>query len=245
VNEITILYDDDQLVVINKPAGVVVHPGAGETGETVVDWLTKNYPAVRKEAWAEPERAGIVHRLDKDTSGIMIVAKTITALQNLQAQFKARTIEKMYTAITVGEPPESEGTVRTYIGRHQTKRQQQAWYELPLQDSAKEAVTNYRVDAVYHRNDVTFAKIFFYPKTGRMHQLRVHAKYLGTPILGDALYSSKLAFAMGKILGVERQMLHATTLTFNHPVLNKILTFNAPLPADMQAILKALQSQSN
>ncbi len=241
MSDISILYDDDQLVVINKPAGVVVHAGAGETGVTVVDWLLKNYPAVRREKWLEPERAGIVHRLDKDTSGIMIVAKTVLSLKNLQAQFKARTIKKSYIALTVGEPPESEGTVRTYIGRHQTKRQQQSWYELPLQDSAKEAITHYRIDSVGYHGEVPIARVTFEPQTGRMHQLRVHAKYLGTPILGDMVYSSKLAFAVSKTLGATRQMLHAQTLAFTHPTLHTPLTFSTPLPADMKAIIDTLK----
>ncbi len=206
-----------------------------------MDWLTKNYPVVKKERWAEPERAGIVHRLDKDTSGIMIVAKTVGALKNLQDQFKARTIKKSYVALTVGEPPESEGTVRTYIARHETKRQQQAWYELPLNNGAKEAVTHYRVEEILHHDDVTLARVTFMPQTGRMHQLRVHAKYLGTPILGDTIYASKLSFAVSKVLGITRQMLHAQTISFTHPTLNTPLTFTAPLPEDMQQVLKDLK----
>lgn len=242
MTDIGILYDDDQLVVINKPAGVVVHPGAGETGVTIVDWLTKNYPAVKKETWEEPERAGIVHRLDKDTSGIMIVAKTVTALKGLQIQFKERTTKKVYTALTVGEPPEIEGTVRTYIGRHPAKRQQQTAYELPLHHSAKEAVTDYRVEEVFPYQDVDIARVTFMPQTGRMHQLRVHAKYLGTPILGDTVYSSKLGYGVTKALDAERQMLHAQSISFVHPTLQTQLMFTAPLASDMNDVIKALKN---
>lgn len=236
-----IIYEDDALVVINKPAGWVVHEGAGETGETIVDWFVKNHPEVAHEAWEDRTRIGIVHRLDKDTSGIMVVAKKPAVLADLQEQFKDRTTEKEYVAIVYGEPKELKGRIETFIGRHPKYRQEQA--VLPIQvgeQTRREAVTDYEVTEGFLYKNQPITTIRFKPKTGRMHQLRVHAKYLNTPMLGDTVYNFKPSKRLSKELGLHRQMLHAAALTFRHPTLHKRMTFEAPLAQDMIDLIKRL-----
>lgn len=236
-----VLFEDDYLVVINKPAGWVVHEGVGETGETIVDWFIKNYPEVMEHEWEEPSRAGIVHRLDKDTSGIMVLAKTPDILSALQKQFKERTTEKMYVALIYGEPREPQGTIHTFIGRHPKRRQEQTVLPIQIGDQARrEAITDYSVEEVFDYKGEQISVITFKPKTGRMHQLRVHAKYLGTPILGDQTYTIKPAKRLSKTLGLTRQLLHAKSLTFEHPITHAPMTFSAPLPQDIGKLLRIL-----
>lgn len=243
--EPVVLFEDDSVLVINKPAGWVVHAGAGETGETVVDWFVKNHPAVSRFVWEDPTRPGIVHRLDKDTSGVMLIAKNPDALKNLQAQFQARTVTKIYKALTFGEPAEGEGTIETGIGRHPTKRERQMVYELSGgvgERTIRQATTGYQVESAYTYKNQIIAFVTFLPKTGRMHQIRVHAKYLGTPILGDSVYTTKHAHRFNKEEGIERQILHAAQITFTHPTLHAPLTFSAPVPQDMQSLITRFQA---
>lgn len=226
-----VLYEDPDVVVINKPTGWVVHPGVGDTGETIVDWLVKNYPDVADHTWEYPDRMGIVHRLDKDTSGVMVLARRPDILAALQDQFKDRTTQKEYVAMVYGEPKEKEGTITTLLGRHPKRRQEQAILQIQIGGQAsREAVTEYHVDSSTHIKGETVSTVVFQPKTGRMHQLRLHAKYLGTPILGDQVYTIKPAKRLSKALGLTHQLLHARSLTFRHPTLNKRMTFEAPLP---------------
>jgi 23S rRNA pseudouridine1911/1915/1917 synthase len=237
-----IIYNDDDLTVINKPAGWVVHEGAGETGETVVDWFVKNYPAVAHHYWPEPGRMGIVHRLDKDTSGVMVLAKSPAVLELLQKQFQSRTTIKIYKAILFDVPKQTEGIIETFIGRHPKRRQEQTVLPIQIGERARrEAITRYKVDHGFLYKNQPLSLVTFYPKTGRMHQLRVHAKYLGTPILGDQTYTIKPAKRLSKELGVHRQLLHAYSLQFVHPIKNDSQTACADLPKDMQALLEKLQ----
>lgn len=233
-----IIFEDADICVINKPAGWVVHEGAGETGETIVDWFVKNHPEVTDHTWLEPNRIGIVHRLDKDTSGVMILAKTPETLAQLQTQFQERTTQKVYQAIVFGEPKEQTGTIETFIGRHPKRRQEQAVLPIQVGDRARrEAITDYTVKDVYFYKDQPISLIEFHPKTGRMHQLRVHAKHIGTPILGDQTYTIKHAKRMSKELNLSRQLLHACRLTLCHPGTKQPITFEATLPEDMQTLL--------
>ncbi len=231
----TEIYSDESIVVINKPVGVVAHEGAGETGETVVDWFIKNYPDVAHETWPDMTRPGIVHRLDKDTSGVMVLAKTPKVLTELQAQFKDRTTQKIYYAVVFGEPREDQGTIETFIGRHPKRRQEQT--VLPVQrgeQTRREAVTNFTVQKSWEvkagREKGIVSLIKFEPKTGRMHQLRVHAKHIGTPIIGDPVYNTKPSKRLSKALGLDHQLLHAQSLTFRHPVSHKRVTFTSAIP---------------
>lgn len=243
----TVIFDDDALVVIDKPAGWVVHEGAGETGETIADWFVKNYPEVTDHQWDDIARIGIVHRLDKDTSGIMVLAKSPAVLTHLQQQFQDRTTEKVYTALLYGVPKEQQGRIETFIGRHPKRRQEQAVLPIQVGERARrEAITEYRVEDIFtlpakgNQPDEFVTRITFYPKTGRMHQLRVHAKYLGTPILGDQVYNTKPSKRLSKNLGAGRQLLHALSLSFTHPTTAEQVNFTASLPKDIQAVLQTI-----
>lgn len=237
MNAPEVLYCDDAIVVINKPAGWVVHEGAGETGETVADWFVKNYPEVMDHTWEDLTRVGIVHRLDKDTSGVMVLAKSPAILAALQQQFKDRTTQKEYKALVFGVPKEREGVVETYIGRNPKRRQEQAVLPIPLGDGARrEAVTEYKVEETFFGKGQPIALLTFWPRTGRMHQLRVHAKYLGAPILGDPVYNTKPSKRLSKELKIERQLLHARKLTLKHPVTGKRESWETPLPADFNIL---------
>lgn len=242
MQEPQIIHEDEAIMVIDKPAGWVAHEGAGEHGETVVvDWFVKNHPEVMAHAWPDLSRVGIVHRLDKDTSGIMVIAKTPEALTELQQQFQERTTDKQYLAILYGEPRDHDGRIETFIGRHPKRRQEQAVLPIQIGERARrEAITEYVVEKIaqYKKQSVTLMR--FYPKTGRMHQLRVHAKYLGTPILGDPVYNIKHSKRLSKELDLTRQMLHAERLTFRHPTYHKRVTFVADLPTDMKNALTQL-----
>ncbi len=240
-----VIYDDTDLIVINKPAGWVVHEGAGEVGETVSDWFVKNHPEVMEHTWDDLRRVGIVHRLDKDTSGVMVIAKSPAILADLQQQFKDRTTKKVYKAVVFDVPKEKEGTIETFLGRNPRRRQEQA--VLPIQQGdakRREAITEYKVEDVFFlssarrgQGEECVSLIKFSPKTGRMHQLRVHAKYIGTPILGDQTYTIKPAKRLSKELGLHRQLLHAESLEFRHPTQHKRLLFNAVLPPDIKELL--------
>ncbi len=238
-----VLYDNPDFLVINKPAGWVVHEGAGETGETVADWFVKNYPEVMEHQWDDLGRVGIVHRLDKDTSGVMVLAKSPEILAALQEQFKERSTKKVYQAIVYGAPKDREGEITTFIGRHPKHRQEQA--VLPIQHgdaTRREAVTEYKTDDTLFYKQQPISLMTFWPHTGRMHQLRVHAKYLGAPILGDQVYNTKPSKRLSKELGLERQLLHAKELTFRHPKTGERVTFQTTLPEDMLAVLKLAKS---
>lgn len=225
-------------MVINKPAGWVVHEGAGEVGETIVDWFVKNNPAVTHHTWPDPVRIGIIHRLDKDTSGVMALAKDPDSLQQMQHQFQERTTEKVYRAIVYGTPKEPVGQLTTYIGRHPKRRQEQAVLPIPVgEQKRREAITDYALEDTYMLMQEYISLLRFQPKTGRMHQLRVHAKYLGCPILGDTTYTIKPAKRLSKACNISRQLLHAVSLTFNHPHTNERMHCTAPLPSDMKEVL--------
>lgn len=244
MNAPDILFEDTNLLVINKPAGWIAHPGAGEQADYVVSiWLSEHAPEIAAFAWPYPERAGIVHRLDKDTTGVMVLAKTPESLVQLQAQFKAREIEKVYHAYIFGVPRDTEGTIETYIGRHPKHRQSQTVLPIPLGEIPRRlAVTEYHVTQTYHDKDQPIAKIVFYPKTGRMHQLRVHAKYLGTPILGDPVYTTKSARRYSVAHHLTRQMLHAVIISLTHPSTDVPVTFQAPYPSDMLSLTEQLEA---
>ncbi|HEY1074163.1 MAG TPA: RluA family pseudouridine synthase, partial [Patescibacteria group bacterium] len=161
----------------------------------------------------------------------------------LQAQFQNRTTKKVYNALVFGEPKEHSGTIETFIGRHPKRRQEQAVLPIQVGERARrEAITDYIVKAVYFYHGQPISLIEFSPKTGRMHQLRVHAKYIGTPILGDQTYTIKPAKRMSKEVGLTRQLLHAYRLTIEHPETHSPISLEAPLPDDMVNLLKLIDS---
>ncbi|HEY5621620.1 MAG TPA: RluA family pseudouridine synthase [Pontiella sp.] len=220
-----VLFEDEAVVVINKPPGLVVHPAAGNETGTLVNALLFHDPV-----FAQLDRAGLVHRLDKDTSGVMVAAKTRLAMESLQGQFKDRHTEKEYLALVWGIPPQS-GRIETRIGRHPVNRKKQA----VLKQGGREAVSEYRIEEGFRECSLVRVKI----ETGRTHQIRVHMAHLGHPIVGDRLYGRARKHRLP--LQPERQMLHAVRLSFNHPESGKRLSFEAPLADDMNRLLECLR----
>jgi 23S rRNA pseudouridine1911/1915/1917 synthase len=216
-----ILFEDNDLVVINKPAGLVVHPGAGHREHTLVNALLHHCAML--SGIGGKERPGIVHRLDKETSGCVVVAKNDATHQDLSRQFAARTVEKMYLALVTGKLRKTSGVIEEKIGRHPAHRQRMS----AAAPHGREAKTAYRVVRSNDRASLVECRLH----SGRTHQIRVHLRHLGHPILGDKIYSPRLAKHF------PRQMLHAWKLGFRHPRSGEWRNFEAPLPDDFnQAI---------
>ncbi len=212
-----ILYEDDDLIAINKPAGMVVHPAVGNWTGTFVNALLFHCKHLPK---GETLRPGIVHRLDKETTGLLIAAKNERAQQLMVEIFANRKIKKEYLAICIGNP--GNRTIEGNIGRHPVKRKEMTI----LEGKGRPAKT--RCESVAH--DAHICLVHLFPETGRTHQLRVHLKAVGTPILGDPVYGNP---SFNKKMGAERQMLHAYRLTFDHPLTQKKIELKAPIPQDM------------
>jgi 23S rRNA pseudouridine1911/1915/1917 synthase len=224
-----IVFEDETLVVINKPAGLVVHPAHGHTGGTLVNALLARYPDLAAMSQADADsadRPGIVHRLDRDTSGLIIVARTPAALHHLRRQFKARTVEKTYLALVFGRPDAPQGLIDVPLGRNPRHRQKFA----PRPDG-KPARTHYRLQADFGQYSLLEIGL----ETGRTHQIRVHLAWLGWPVVGDKVYGRKK-----NPLGLERQFLHAWRLRFEHPGTGEMLQLEAPLGQDLAAVLDSL-----
>ncbi len=214
-----ILYEDEYILSVNKPAGMVVHPSPGHWSGTFVNALLAYCKDIAPGA--DPLRPGIVHRLDKDTTGVLIAAKTLPAHQKLIELFSTQKIEKLYLAICQGKP--ANRTIEVPIGRHPVHRKEMA----PLPDG-RAAVTEIQVAACNDKTSLVLAK----PKTGRTHQIRVHLKHIGCPIIGDPLYGN------GNLHS--RQLLHAYRLSFQHPITNAPIRIIAPIPTDMKEWLQKL-----
>jgi 23S rRNA pseudouridine1911/1915/1917 synthase len=210
---LTILFEDETLLVIDKPAGLVVHPGAGNREGTVANALLHHCAGIAVVGGTE--RPGIVHRLDKETSGCLVVAKTEIAHRHIAAQFASRDVEKTYLALVSGTPRMPHGKIEAAIGRHTIHRQKMAVVE-----RGRESLTHYRVLA----SQGGTALVECQPRTGRTHQIRVHLKHLGHPVVGDPVYGRRGEHT--------RHFLHAWKITFVHPLTGKRLSFCANLPAD-------------
>jgi 23S rRNA pseudouridine1911/1915/1917 synthase len=222
-----ILYEDDWIAAINKPAGLVVHPAPGHRGGTVVNALLHRWG--KEGAGFDPVRLGLVHRIDKDTSGLLLVARDLASLENLSRQFRERQVEKLYLALVRGVPRVTAGTVAAPIGRDRAFRKR-----MTVCSGGREAVTRYRVMEVFAGASLVEAR----PETGRTHQIRVHLASLGHPILSDSHY--------GRPGGAERaliprQALHAAAATFRHPDSGRVMTITAPLPRDFLDALEHLR----
>ena len=229
--EFSVLYEDDDLLVIAKPPGVVVHPASGHKKGTLVHGLVahcRNLSGI-----SGVERPGIVHRLDKDTSGVMVIAKNDRSHHGLVELFKAREVKKIYHALIVGRPATRNGCISASIGRHRSNRKKMA----VLEHGGREAVTCW---SVLEELPYNMAYVEVRPETGRTHQIRVHMAYSGHPVAGDKLYGGGLKMAGGEV-GVQRQCLHAYSLSFRHPVSGEMKKFVAPLWPDMQRILERLR----
>ncbi len=214
-----IRYEDDDLAVIGKPAGLTVHPGAGRPTGTLLDWLDTAVPATRRL-----ERHGLVHRLDRDTSGLLIIAKTDAAARDLSAQFQDRRVRKWYRALVEGTPAKPAAEIDAPIARHHADRKRYA-----VRPDGKPASTTYRTVRAYPGRTLLEVE----PKTGRTHQIRVHLAALRHPIVGDAVYGTADP-------GLGRQFLHAAKLRFIHPRTKRSLTVEDPLPDDLKVFLRGL-----
>lgn len=226
---VEILYEDDDIIVVNKPKGLVVHPANGNPDGTLVNALMKICKGSLSGIGGEI-RPGIVHRLDKDTSGVLIVAKNDKAHLNLCEQIKNRKVKKTYLALTRGVIKENEATINMPIGRSTTDRKKMA-----VVKNGKEAITHFKVLERYPNN--TYLEINL--ETGRTHQIRVHLSQIGYPIVGDMIYSN------GKNdFGVVGQMLHAWKIKFTHPITGKEMEIEAPLPKYFEKIVEALETNN-
>lgn len=224
-----ILHEDDDLAVINKPVGLVVHPAPGNPDGTLVNALLHHCHG-KLPGVGGVERPGIVHRLDKETSGCIVTAKSDRALQSLLAQFAARETDKLYLAVTQRSPVQPSGSIFTHIGRHPVNRQRQAVLN-PGAGSGKPAITDYYV---LHRNkEPSWGLILCHLHTGRTHQIRVHMKHLGCPLLGDPVYGNPGR----QVLDTGRLMLHAWRLGFTHPSTAEFRTHEAPVPPEFAPFL--------
>ncbi|MGA9695500.1 MAG: RluA family pseudouridine synthase [Dehalococcoidales bacterium] len=221
---VKIIYEDDDLLVIDKPAGLTVHPAPGHPSHTLVNAVLSHLNEIEDDG--EVTRPGIVHRLDKDTSGVMLVAKNNVALANLADQFKARTVKKTYITLVKGILRPDKGVIDAPIGRDSGDRKKMA---VTGESRGRAARTNYRVIRYAGKN--TLLEIM--PETGRTHQIRVHLAAIGYPVFGDITYGKKSAF-------LNRQFLHAQKIGFNLPATGKWVEFESPLPEDLEQALKEL-----
>lgn len=230
--KLEIIYEDDDILVINKPTDLVVHPGAGNQSGTILNALLYHFPEIDKVP-----RAGIVHRLDKDTTGLMVVAKTVPAQTQLVADLQARQVTREYEAVCLGRLT-AGGTVDKPIGRHPTKRTNMA-----VNAFGRESVTHYRLIKKFREHTHIRLRL----ETGRTHQIRVHMSYIKHPLVGDVQYGGRVRTPKGAseellatMRGFKRQALHAAMLRFHHPVTEEEMTFEAPLPDDFVNLLAAL-----
>ncbi len=229
-----VVYEDPHIIVLNKPPGLVVHPAPGNYTGTLVNALLYHYGSLPSSGpeGKERERAGIVHRLDKDTSGVMVVARTQEALRVLSAQFKSRTVQKRYLAVVAGVIKKGSGTIEAGLGRHVKERKKISVHT----HKAREAVTLYKVKERFKNATLIEVEI----KTGRTHQIRVHMAHIGHPVLGDRTYGGAKATKLNE-REIPRQMLHAESLSLLHPETGHPMTFIVPPPQDMADVIKFLQ----
>lgn len=254
--KLSVIFEDPYLLVVNKPAGVIVNNADTTRHETTLQDMVSAYLHIpeknrlieqRKEGeWQSPEeafteRAGIVHRLDKETSGIILVAKDVTTFIHLQKQFKDRVVEKTYIALTHGKITPKIGEISVPVGRLQFNRKR-----FGVVAGGKEATTNYTVLGYYENPTTkeTLSLVELHPKTGRTHQIRVHLQYLGHPIFADELYAGRKVSKKDRKM-LERVFLHAHTISFTHPVTDKKMDFEAPLPEELQKIIANCQLLSS
>ena len=234
--DLKIIKSTKQYIIISKEAGMVVHPGAGNKSGTLLNALLYEYPELKKLP-----RAGIVHRLDKDTSGIMVVARNESGMQSLSEQISTRSIKRIYQAFTVGKI-EKSGKIEAPIGRHPKNRQKQA-----IIDSGREAISHYKVIESFG----SYSHVEVSLETGRTHQIRVHMNHLGFPLIGDPLYGRRRRFAKNThqklreiIESFPRQALHAAQLSFIDPATSKEVTFQSNLPSDLVELRENLLNQA-
>ncbi len=245
--KLDIIFEDDDLIVLNKPAGIVIHPGAGNFDKTIVNALM-NYDKNSLSNIGDELRPGIVHRIDKNTSGLIVVAKNNKTHENLSKQFNQHTITRVYQTLIWGKIRPSKGKVETLITRSSRNRQMME----VSQFKGKKAITNYKtIETFDTKNTPTLSLVECKLETGRTHQIRVHMNYLGNSIVGDDKYKKKFKKIKNidselekKLMNLKRQFLHAKTIGFIHPKNNKEMIFNSILPQELEIILKMLRNAS-
>jgi len=232
-----LLYEDESILIIAKPAGMVVHPSERVRGGTLSELLAETYPGLPTPQGED--RPGIVHRLDAETSGVLVVARTEAAGEELKRQFKAREVEKIYSAVVYGEPRFDSDWIEEPLGRGRGSERIRV---LQPKDGGREAATLYRT--LERLGQASYVECE--PKTGRTHQIRVHLESIGHPVVGDKLYRGKRVLRMpGARFKVGRHLLHARKLTFTHPDTGKKVSFEAPLPADFLELLERLRAATS
>ncbi|MBY0280616.1 MAG: RluA family pseudouridine synthase [Alphaproteobacteria bacterium] len=250
VIDLDIIYEDSDLLVINKAPGMVVHPAPGHHDSTLVNALLAHCGDTLSGI-GDVKRPGIVHRLDKDTSGLMVVAKNDAAHNGLAVQFSVenggKQLVRTYSALVWGYPHPLQGTITTQIGRHPKNRQKMA---VVKDSSGKKSITHYTTKKLWGfgpKEEIKISWLEFKLETGRTHQIRVHSHFIGHPVVGDPLYGRKTApsgkLCPQEILDFKRQALHAVKLQFIHPVTKTLMQFEAPLPGDIQQLMKILNDK--
>jgi len=227
------IFEDGDFLVINKPSSWITNSAATTKDQPVVqDWLAKNFKF--ETSSSKLYRSGIVHRLDKETSGLLLIAKTKEAFHNLQKQFKERRVAKKYRALVHGKVEMGEGEIKAPVGRLPWRRNR--FGVLP---GGREAATEYKVLENYETKEGKYSLLELFPKTGRTHQIRIHLKYLGHPIVGDTFYAGRKTARRDRVW-CPRLFLHASEISFLHPKTGERVSFESQLPADLGAVLTSL-----
>ena len=229
--DLNIVYEDKSILVISKEAGMLTHPAPGNEKHTLVNALM--YHCKNLSELSGKERAGIVHRLDKDTSGLLVAAKDENVHHRLSEMFAERKVKKTYIALAEGRFKEDRGEIKLPIGRSRIDRKKMS----VAIDNGRNAVTAFEVIEEFRHA----ALLNIYPRTGRTHQIRVHLNYIGHPIIADQVYGTRFSSKIAKMIGLERQFLHAAKLEFTHPVTEKLMKFEDPLPPDLLGSLEKLR----
>lgn len=233
-----IIFEDEDLIILNKPTGWIVNEAKTTGNNPVVQsWLKRNFSY--KISRSSDLRSGIVHRLDKDTSGILVVAKNVPMFERLQLQFKERIVEKVYLALSHGLLKPEVGSINVPVGRLPWNRER-----FGIVPGGREALTNYKVQDYFRTNSETrtredYSLLQLNPKTGRTHQIRIHLKYLGHPIVSDLFYVGRKTFRKD-VLWCPRLFLHAARISFMHPTKNKIIAYHSDLPKELKEVLDKL-----
>ena len=245
--KLDIIYEDEDLIVLNKPAGIIMHPGAGNFDKTIVNALMY-YDKNSLSNIGDELRPGIVHRIDKNTSGLVVIAKNNQAHENLSIQFSKHTVKRVYQLLIWGKVRPSNGKIKTLIARSSKNRQMME----VSNTKGKKAITNYKTIEIFeNKNTPTLSLLECNLETGRTHQIRVHMTYLGNNIVGDDKYKKKFKKIKNinpllekNLNDLNRQFLHAKTIGFIHPTKNKKMIFNSILPQELEIILKILRNTS-
>lgn len=231
----SIIFEDGEILVIDKPSGWIVNESQSARGDILQSWLSNmEYPLAKERDY----RSGIVHRLDKETSGILLVAKTAEAFNGLQLQFKERKVQKNYTTLVHGVPKPGEGEILAPVGRLPWRRDR-----FGIVPGGREAATKYKTLKTYSKDGGEYSLIEAHPKTGRTHQIRVHLKYLGYPVVGDEFYAGRKT-ARGDRLWCPRLFLHASQIAFSHPGSGERVSFKSSLPEDLKKALSHLKESN-